>query len=152
MASRVLITGMSGTGKSTILAGLADRGHLTVDTDYDGWIGEDGRWDEPRMARLLGTEDRIVVAGTVENQGAFYDRFDHVVLLTAPLSVLLDRVARRTNNPYGKRPEEAAEIAEYVETVEPLLRRGATVILDATRPPIDLVDAVDRLISSGVSL
>ena len=39
----VLVTGMSGTGKSAALAELARRGHRVVDTDYDGWtVGEPG--------------------------------------------------------------------------------------------------------------
>jgi shikimate kinase len=75
----------------------------------------------------------VVVSGTVENQGRFYDRFDHVVLLSAPLDVLIERVTKRTNNPYGNDPEQHAEIAGYVATVEPLLRRGATLELDARR-------------------
>ena len=33
---RVLITGMSGTGKSTVIAELAARGYNAVDTDYGG--------------------------------------------------------------------------------------------------------------------
>jgi len=37
---RVLITGMSGTGKSSALAELARRGHSVVDTDEEGWIIE----------------------------------------------------------------------------------------------------------------
>ena len=56
----------------------AQRGHRTVDTDVDGWILADGTWDEPRIARLLDEHPDIVVDGTVENQGRFYDRFDHV--------------------------------------------------------------------------
>jgi dephospho-CoA kinase len=34
--ARVLVTGMSGAGKSTVLEELRRRGLLTVDTDYDG--------------------------------------------------------------------------------------------------------------------
>jgi dephospho-CoA kinase len=36
--SVVLVTGMSGTGKSAALAELARRGHHVVDTDYGDWI------------------------------------------------------------------------------------------------------------------
>ena len=38
----VLVTGMSGTGKSTALVELARRGHRVVDTDYGGWTEETG--------------------------------------------------------------------------------------------------------------
>ncbi|WP_123607444.1 AAA family ATPase [Micromonospora sp. Llam0] len=142
--ARVLVTGMSGAGKTTVLDELHRRGLLTVDTDYDGWELPDGTWDEPRMGRLLARHRDLVVSGTVENQVRFYDRFHHVVLLSAPLEVLLQRVTRRTN-PYGRTPEQQAEIAEYVRTVEPLLRRGATIELDGRRTISELADAVENL-------
>lgn len=142
---RVLVTGMSGAGKSTLLAELRRRGHCTVDTDYDGWTLPDGTWDEPRMTRLLAAEPSVIVSGTVENQVRFYDRFDHIVLLSAPLDVLLSRVASRVDNPYGHSPAEREEIATYVQTVEPLLRRGATLELDGRDPVATLADVVEQL-------
>ncbi|GAA1595203.1 AAA family ATPase [Kribbella hippodromi] len=142
--TRILITGMSGTGKTTLLEELNRRGHNTIDTDYDNWTGPDGTWDEVRMDRLLTRPD-LVVSGTVENQVEYYDRFDHIVLLSAPVEVLVDRVRRRTNNPYGKTPAEQAEIIGYVQTVEPLLRTGATLELDAQRPVVELADTIERL-------
>ena len=144
--ARVLITGMSGTGKSTLLQALGERGHLVVDTDYNGWTRPDGLWNVRRMARLLLRESRVVVSGTVENQVDFYDQFEHVVLLTAPLPVLLDRLASRTNNPFGRTAEQRAVVERYVITVEPLLRRSATTELDGTASLIDLVAAVETLI------
>lgn len=98
---------MSGTGKSTVLAELARRGYRTVDTDDDAWTdGNGGPWDEARMAQLLAAQSTLVVAGTAENQGRFSDRFEHVVLLSAPVDVLISRVRSRTNNPYGHSPEQ----------------------------------------------
>ena len=143
---RVLVTGMSGAGKTTILDELRRRGHLTVDTDYAGWALPDGTWDEDRMEALLAAEPDVVVSGTVSNQGRFYDRFEHVVLLSAPVDVLLERVRRRTNNPYGTSEEQWAEIAEYTRTVEPRLRAGATVELDGRRPVTKLADVVEGLV------
>lgn len=43
------------------------------------------------------------MSGTVSNQGRFYDRFDAVVLLSAPADVLLDRISSRATNDYGSR-------------------------------------------------
>ena len=144
--ARVLVTGMSGAGKTTVLNELRRRGHRTVDTDVDGWTLPDGSWDEPRMARLLASTRVVVVSGTAENQGRFYDRFDHVVLLSAPLDVLIERVSKRTNNSYGNDPGQQAEIAGYVETVEPLLRRGATLELDGRLATSELADRIEELI------
>jgi shikimate kinase len=138
---------MSGAGKSTLLDEMSRRGYEVVDTDYDGWTLPDGTWDELRVAALLTGQAEVVVSGTVDNQGRFYDRFDHVVLLSAPLGVLLDRVATRSNNPYGRKAEHRAEIERYVAEVEPLLRRGATVELDGQRPIGELADIVERLLS-----
>ncbi len=69
--ARVLVTGMSGVGETTILDELRRWGHLTVDTDYDGWELPDGTWDECRMDRLLARHADVLVSGTVENPGAF---------------------------------------------------------------------------------
>jgi shikimate kinase len=145
--ARVLVTGMSGAGKTTVLDELRRRGHLTVDTDYDGWELPNGTWDEQRMNRLLTSDPNVIVSGTVENQGSFYHRFEHVVLLSAPLQILIERVSSRTNNPYGRTPEQQAEIARYMETVEPLLRRGATLELDGRRPATELADVIEDLVT-----
>jgi hypothetical protein len=90
---RVLITGMSGTGKSSVIAELGAQGYKAVDTD-DGWCEPtpDGRqrWREEAIEDLLRTEDGEVlfVAGCEENQGRLRSWFDHIILLTAPLDVL----------------------------------------------------------------
>lgn len=142
--ARVLITGMSGAGKSTVLAAVARRGYRTVDTDYGAWHVSRARWDEPRMAELLASHPTIAVCGTAENQRRFYDRFEHVVYLYVPLEVLLQRVLTRHNNPYGKTEEERAEIVKYVRAVEPLIRRSASVELDGLLPVQALADHVER--------
>ena len=144
--SRLLITGMSGTGKSTVLIELARRGHRVQDTDYGGWFLPDGTWDEPRMWAFLNSEESVVVSGTVENQTHFYTAFRHVVLLSAPLPVLLERVQTRLNNPYGRTDEQQNETRTYVRDVEPLLRAAATVELDAQMPVTALADAIEALI------
>jgi shikimate kinase len=136
---------MSGTGKTSVLDELRRRGLLTVDTDYDGWELPDGTWNEERISELLASTSELVVSGTVSNQGRFYDRFEHVVLLSAPLDVLIERVTARTSNPYGETAEQRAEIAHYLETVEPMLRRGASLELDGRRPTAELADVIADL-------
>jgi hypothetical protein len=48
----------------------------------------------------------------------------------------------RTNNPYGKWPEEVAEVLYYLETVEPMLRRGATQEIRTNIPLEQVVETV----------
>lgn len=90
----------------------------------------------------------VVISGTVENQVEFYNRFEHVVLLSAPLEVLVQRVRDRANNPYGKSSEEQAEVAHYFRTVEPLLRGIATVEMEGRRPIGELADVIEQLVST----
>jgi dephospho-CoA kinase len=155
----VLVTGMSGTGKSTALVELARRGHQVVDTDYGGWTedvpssdapGSERLWREDRVDALLAEHDggTLFVSGCVANQVKFYARFDAVVLLSAPAEVILGRVATRNTNDYGKSAAERDLIAHHLATVEPLLRAGATAEID-TRAPIDeVVDALERIAST----
>jgi len=74
------------------------------------------------------------VQGTTRNQVVCYPRFDHIVLLSAPAEILIERLARRTTNPYGKHPAELAETLHYQRTVEPLLRAAATLEVVTTIP------------------
>ncbi len=153
---RILVTGMSGTGKSSALAELRTRGFDVVDTDEPGWTewsdAEDGYvWREDRIAELLDRERRttLYVSGTVSNQGRFYPRFDAVVLLAAPADVLFDRIERRTTNDYGKSSEERELIRSHIAEVEPLLRATCTHEIDASRP---LADVVADLVAVGAGL
>ena len=141
---------MSGTGKSTALGELARRGHRVVDTDDPGWIveiatpdGPEPVWDLDRVGALLEHHRSgwLFVAGCVANQRRLYDRFDAVVLLSAPLEVLLDRVAERAN-PFGAMPEERAKIASDVARYEAALRAGADHEIVTT---VSVAEVVERL-------
>ena len=70
----------------------------------------------------------------------FVPQFDHIVLLSAPADVLAERLGRRTNNQFGKRPEELDQVMTVLRTVEPLLRKLADHEID-TRGSLDEVVA-----------
>ena len=153
---KVLVTGMSGTGKSTALQILGQRGHHIVDTDTDEWShwvsspagSPDWIWREEAIIRLLASHDHghLFVAGCKTNQGKFYRQFDHIALLSAPASVLLARIGARDSNPYGKRPEERALILQYLAEIEPRLRATATIEIDASAPISQVVQQLEALV------
>jgi broad-specificity NMP kinase len=161
---RVLLTGMSGTGKSALIRELAARGYAAVDLDDGAWSawadaegdptgarpGEDWLWREDRVAALLDAdgEGTLFVAGCAPNMGAFLGRFDHVVLLTAPVAVMLTRLATRADNPYGKRPEEVAAVLVNLREVEPRLRAAAGHEVDTDAPLAEVVARVLRCVGA----
>jgi dephospho-CoA kinase len=144
---------MSGTGKSSVISELVARGYKAVDTD-DGWCEPqpDGRqmWREDAIQALLATDDTDVlfVAGCEENQAGFHAQFDYIILLSAPWETLLERLATRTSNTYGKEPSQLRRFLDDVETVEPLLRRVATHEIRTTMPLTDVVSTVLRLVDA----
>lgn len=166
---RILLTGMSGTGVSTVLGVLAAHGYKTVDADYDGfseWVnvdddsvvpgepvepGRDWVWRTDRIQELLSTEDTEVLflGGCSPNMGQFLPQFDHVILFSAPPDVLVERLRTRANNPYGKEPEEVTRVLELIETVEPLLRRASDFEIDTSASLDEVVETVLTITNGG---
>jgi broad-specificity NMP kinase len=110
--------------RPTSLAGVFPS--LTHDSEWS--------WDVERMTTMLDeyAGAALFVSGCRSNQGSFYDRFDHIVLLSAPLDAMMERIATRATNPFGKIARERDLIREQKESIEPLLRRSATLELDTS--------------------
>jgi septin family protein len=78
---KVLVTGMSGTGKSTVLSVLSQHGHRVLDTDSDAWsrwatlpVGSpDWVWREDKIAQVLKDHHSgsFFVAGCKSNKVSF---------------------------------------------------------------------------------
>lgn len=147
---RVLLTGMSGTGKSSVIGELAALGYKAIDTD-DGWCEQlpDGRqrWREDAIAGLLDTHDADVlfIAGCEENQVRFHSRFDLIILLSAPAQTMIGRLAARAGNPYGKARGDLDRILADLAAVEPLLRKAADHEIRTTIPLAEVVAKVLHL-------
>lgn len=167
--SRILLTGISGVGKSAVIEELVARGYQAVDADsdeYSEWVetgpdahtagspvepGRDWVWRAERMQALLDSagDGALFVSGCSPNMRAFLPQFSLVILLSAPADTTLERLRTRTNNAYGKRPDQAARVLELKQQVEPLLRRAAHHEIDTSAPLADVVAAVLGLALPG---
>lgn len=150
----ILITGMSGTGKSTVVTDLQSLGYKAVDLDCDPfsvWVdaeedpaypdnevapGKDWVWHEERVRELLAAQDTelLFVSGCASNMSKFYPSFEHVVLLTAPAFTIVERLQTREGNTYGRQPEELERVLRLQQAIEPLLRQKADLEIDTGIP------------------
>lgn len=161
---RILITGMSGTGKSSVIARLAALGYPAIDADEPGFSaevtvsadeltgigpGRDWVWQEDTIRAVLERPDPIIfLSGCSPNQGAFYPSLTHIILLTAPPSLIRERLRTRTTNSFGKDPDELERALLLQTEIEPLLRPSATHVIDTSVPLAEVVEEVLQV--SGV--
>ena len=142
----VLLTGMSGTGKSALVRELRRRGYAAYDADEDGFSEPraNGRWGwrADRVADLLGRarDGPAFFAGCSEEQVEL--PFNVRVLLTAPRPVLVERLRKRSGNSYGRDSAELSQVLADLVEVEPLLYRSADLVLTTTAPTAELADVL----------
>jgi broad-specificity NMP kinase len=163
--TRVLITGMSGTGKTSVIRELAARGYQAYDLDTPEWshwvdaaasdtltprAGKDWTWREERVRALLSSPEdgALFVGGCAENMARLFPLIDTVILLSAPSETIMERLAARSPGGYGHTVEERWKVGELAATVEPLLRASADHEIDTTKRTVpDTVDEILRVTS-----
>jgi shikimate kinase len=160
---RVLITGMSGTGKSAVIQELVARGHQAHDLDtpeWSRWIdadpsdvltptqGKDWVFREDRVRALLSQpkDGTLFISGCAENMGQFFPLIDAVILLSAPIATIMERLRTRSPSSYGSVAEERRRVNDLISTIEPLLRKSADYEIDTRRPVHATVDEILRLV------
>lgn len=159
---RILITGMSGTGKSAVIRELAARGYAAHDLDtpeWSAWVaanpadaltpaqGQDWVWRVDRVRRLLSEhrDGTLFISGTAENMSVLFPLIDVIVLLSAPLEVIMQRLEARPAGGYGHAPEDRRKAIDLIAAVEPLLRESADLEIDTRKPVKATVDELLRL-------
>jgi dephospho-CoA kinase len=143
---RVLLTGVSGTGKSSLVKELRRRGYVAYDADDDDFTRPrpDGAWgwrlDLVRSLFEQQDDGLLFFAGCSDEQTKF--TFDFKVLLSAPVEVILERLRTRSTNSFGKSQLDRDRVLSDMEWVVPLLRDPADLIVDTTTPVSEVADAV----------
>jgi broad-specificity NMP kinase len=168
---KVLLTGVAGTGKSTIINSLNEKGLVAIDLhDIPGlffwqdkitkekvpyspvqlreWFDNvDRLCDIDTLKEILDQYQDVVMAGTTSgsNQKEFLSLFDKVILLQANPQTLVDRMETRTNKSgYGKTKAEQEDNVEWQKEFEPLLLSYGAIPVSTEE---ELDDVVDRVIT-----
>jgi hypothetical protein len=161
--SAVLVTGGSGSGKTTVAAALAGRGLLSLDADTDpelaGWTDPAGRpaepdldwlerhrwvWDLARLDRLLAAAAprTLFVCGNAGNLTEAWDRFARVYLLSVDEPTMLSRLTEPSrDHDFGRLGAEREWLRGWVPRYEARMRALGAVEIDARRS-LDHVVAV----------
>lgn len=162
-----MITGVSGSGKSTIASVLTARGALAVDADEDpaltSWVDLDGNpattfghdaewllrhrwvWNPARLDELIAAAGpaTLFLCGNAANDTDLWDRFDRVILLVVDEPTMLARIDDpRRDNDFGRSPDERALCCEWRSGFHAeCLARGA-IPIDAGLPLDQVADAI----------
>lgn len=144
---RILLTGMSGVGKSAVLEKLAAEGFLCVDLD-DGWMreGQGERLINLEAVRRFVREheaEPVLFAGCAANQGGL--NADYTILLTAFPETMRKRIAGR-KNPFGKDGETWQKILADKEETEPLLKAKCDMVINTEQALEDTVRQIRQLL------
>jgi hypothetical protein len=93
-----------------------------------------------RAAARLGVP--VFLCGNADGQDAVWHLFDTVVALIADAPTLRQRITSRSDNHFGKAPEELAIVMRLQPGAQESYRRLGAVIIDAVQPLNAVVDQV----------
>jgi hypothetical protein len=152
-----LVEGLSGTGKSSVYDELTRRGYSALSTDRkwayaEPFTGlahplsrhENWKWDKARAIEALKSDEPeiLFVCGSSRNRDDFLLYFSKIFNLKIDDKTMLQRLADRTNNDFGKIPEE-------VQLMLALNRKGekpvGAIDIDANKPLKEVVDQILNL-------
>ena len=171
---KVLITGVAGTGKSTIVKALNDRGTFSIDLHdvpalmfwQDKVTGErvtytpihSHDWfntvnricDVSKLKQILNEREDIIVAGTAgDNQEEYFPLFDKIILLQSSPQTLIQRMETRVNKSgYGKTETEQEDNIEWQKEFDPLVLSKGAIPISTEGELSETVNQIIKVIGS----
>ncbi len=84
----------------------------------------------------------MFVGGCAENMQRLFPLIDTVILLSAPVETIMERLSARSPGSYGNTAEDRQKVSELISTIEPLLRGSAHHEIDTRGLVTDKVDEI----------
>lgn len=153
-----LIEGISGTGKTSVCEELKRRGYKAVEADEeiahyadpktglptDEKIQANWLWNEEKFNEAIKEEgdSPVFICGGAMNQEGFKHHFEKVFTLYVDDETMKHRLSTRTNNDFGKKPEELALQLTWNKGAVSYSQQRGTTLIDATRPINEVVDDI----------
>src|SRR5580765_4668944 len=147
-----LVEGLSGAGKSSVYEELIRRGYTAISTDRAWKVHADpdtglsvrpihAMWDQQKaLSELENPEPEVLfVCGSSRNRDRFLRYFVKVFNLRIDDDTLRRRLQERTNNDFGKSPEELELTLRLNRCDE---KPPGAIDVDATQPLDQVVDEV----------
>jgi len=169
------VTGVPGTGKSTIQKELQKRGYEAYDVDEPAFGGpvnkatgkpttvppieerrpewfDEHEWRISRQAiedlKTRSEGKTIYLCGTATTENLVWDLFDMVLYLNIDEETLRSRIAARTDNDFGKTEHELRLILERYKAAQQNIGKLNVTLIDATKPVRQVVEEVIKQGSS----
>jgi dephospho-CoA kinase len=170
---KIFITGLAGTGKTTVINELVRRGYNAYSTEELGlnqhldtlsskvvkrpappmdYTRYKNIWNLPKIKRLLTNDDLVFIADLNSAQDDYYRLFDKVIVLTIDKETQKDRLLTRNTNPhdYGKHPEDLKRILNVHDSEQAKLTSiQNSVAIDSTQPLQIVIDRVLEQVRQG---
>ncbi len=164
---KIYITGVSGTGKSTIAKELKRKGIYAFSIDevdglcdwknkktgeavrynFDGnqdWFDQNG-WmcDAEKLKELMNVnEEIVVVAGIASNQNEYLTLFEKVFVLQCKKETFIHRLMTRTDNLFGKKLSEQESLINFYQGFEKKLVDAGAISINAENPIDKVIDDI----------
>jgi len=163
---KYFITGRKGSGKTTVIKALQERGFTAYNTDdlpdstklqnketdevvpwpegVVDWTKYSWNWQKPEIEKLLASDKTVFIGAVTSNQSDFYAMFDKVFLITVDSDTLRQRLEKHEHASHHQPGEIERIVSDHEGRQQRMIKEGVEPV-SGTRPTDEIVeDILDR--------